>query len=226
MNDSLLAVPRFLDTRGGTLRRIGWGVMVLTTLTILVLPERFDLPAETGTSQLMLTYIAWASILFLFSFLGITLLVLGYIQFFQRFEGILLFTGLILLGVWAGTWTQMEEAAWLRGRAQLLMLVLGVVSMLAIAEAIALYLIFHDRGIRLLGVVLMVNVWVLFLWIRQVGPDTVLIETVISQRPLLLRLFQSSTCVSIWITILAPISFIGHTIRLLHHEREGKNEPK
>lgn len=195
--------------------RFGWGIILGLSLLLFLLPGNYT---PTGLSpdiwlaiMLGILLLFWLGLL-----LGVGLLLVRYLPFFQQSKGPLLFLGLFMVGLRSFTYLQaLNDLSWPTSQL-FLMLAVWVFALIGVMPlALSVYLWYQDRSVRLVAITFLVVVWLLVAYTRWRGPEQALQDTF--QGVLPAELF-GLLCFGQLVFVLAPLFFVGHSLRLLYRE--------
>jgi len=204
----------------GRMRRVGWflvlAVTVLLPLWQLVAPEA---PSVT----LLLLLLGLVLLLLLALLLGVGLLLWSYRGFFQRAWGValwaaVLFFALALNGALAPGGVPVAGLPRLASGLLELASAWGLAASLAIGPTLLLYLRRRDASARLFAITYLLVVWTLFAFGQGLGWEALLNGLVTNQAMRVLWPLEFLLCLGIWVSLIAPATFLWHTFRLLQRE--------
>lgn len=197
-------------------RRLGWGLLLGATFLLLVIPLDFSTTNLSGNGILLLY-----GLLLLSHLAAVTLLIVAYRRFFSRPWGILLFAGLLTLGVATSGASLADTAGAPLRRLILIANVWGLIAMIALGIAVLVYLVYRDRSVSLAMFTFLALIWTLVFYISQQGPAQ-LLQNVLSGVTIgTVSPLPSLFCLAFWVVLIAPLSFAGHTVLLLYREWKG-----
>jgi hypothetical protein len=199
--------------------RLGWAIIIGGSALLLFFPADYSGPAVAPEVWLLLMLLLllgiWLSLL-----VGVLLLIAGHLPIFKRVEGVLLTASLLALclRLWPLIVGGDGPSHWL---VRQLLFIAGIwlfVLPFALGAALLLYLFYRDRAVQATAVTLMLFVWTMLLYARYRGPDYLIREIILAGNPGEIWWFQTILCLTFWLLILGPLSFIGHTVRLIYQE--------
>jgi hypothetical protein len=195
--------------------RFGWGIILGLSLLLFLLPGNYTptgLPPDVWLVMMV-------GILLLFSlglFLGVGLLVVCYLPFFQQIKGPLLLLVLLMIGLRSFAYLQtFTDLGWPASQLFLLLSVWLLVLIGALPLVLGVYLWYQDRAVRLWAITLLAVVWLLVAYTRWRGPEQIFQDTFQGELPA--ELF-GLICFGQLVFVLAPLFFIGHSLCLLYRE--------
>jgi len=195
--------------------RFGWAIVLGISLLLFLLPGNYT-PAGLTPGMWLAVMVVILLLFVLGLLLGVGLLLVRYLPFFQQVKGTLLFLGFFIIGL--RTFTYLQTFNGLRWPASQLFLMIAV-WLFALIGAMPLllgvYLWYQDRSVRLFAITFLALVWMLVAYTRWRGPEQTLQDAI--QGTLPAELF-GLICFGQLIFVLAPLFFIGHSLRLLYRE--------
>jgi hypothetical protein len=197
----------------------GWITVIGCTILLLLLPLDNlgqGLPVEVWLLLVALLFLViWITL-----FGGVLLLMAGYVATFKRVGGVLLFATLLALSfnTWSFLGSGLAGANWFVSQLFFLTVVWLLVLPFALGAALLLYLVYQDKAVQATAVTLMIFVWTILIYARYRGPEYLLHEVILGSNPGQYWWFQTVLCLTLWLLILAPLSFLGHTFRLIYQE--------
>lgn len=189
----------------------GWGGIFGFSLLILLLPTNSS-PAGISTLILLgVVLLAWLGLL-----MGVGLLLIRYCSFFQQSKGLLSFLVLFMIGLRAFNFFQtLNIQSWLGSQLFLLLMIWVLAVMMALPVIMSIYLWHQDHAVRLTAITFLVIVWLLVAYTRWRGATQIFQDVFQMTLPAEL---SGLFCFGILVFILAPLFFIGHSIRLVYRE--------
>lgn len=195
--------------------RLGWGILLGLSLLLFLLPANYT-PAGLTPDVWLVMMVSILLLFWLGQLLGVGLLLVRYLSFFQQIKGPLLFLGLFMIGLRLFTYLQtFTDLGWPTSQLFLLLAVWLLALIGALPLVLSVYLWYQDRAARLLAITFLVIVWLLVAYTRWRGPERILQDAFQGTLPAgLLGLL----CFGQLVFVLAPLFFIGHSLRLLYRE--------
>lgn len=194
---------------------LGWGLFIFTNLTLLAVLN--TQPITTINEAYLELAIRLVGIVTLM--ISVALLLARYTSFFRQPRGTFLFLAIILGGA------VLLATPALNGHSQevvrRLMIIGGMwtlTALFAIGGSLALYLFSQDRSVVLVSVVCLGWIWVFMIIVQLLGPTRVVTELYSEQISPTLALFGSGSCAIWWLIVIAPVSFLLHSTRLIYEE--------
>jgi len=195
--------------------RFGWAIVSGISLLLFLLPGNYA-PAGLAPSLWLAVMVGILLLFWLGLLLGVGLLLIRYLSFFQQIKGPLLFFGLFMISLRAFAYLQtFNNLIWPASQLLLMFSVWLFALIGAIPLVLSVYLWYQDRSVRLVAITLLAVVWLLVAYTRWRGPEQTLQAAILGILPA--ELF-SLICFSQLIFVLAPFFFIGHSLRLLYRE--------
>lgn len=195
--------------------RVGWGIVFGSSLLLFLFPGTYT-PDGLASDVWLAMMVSILLLFWLSQTLGVGLLIVRYLPFFQQIKGSLLFLALFSIGLRLLTLLQTSDSrGWFFSQLYLLLAGWSLTLIGAMPLALSVYLWRQDRAIRLVGGTFLAVVWLLVLYTRWRGPEQVIYDTFNAVLPP--ELF-GLICFTQFIFVLAPLFFIGHSLRLLYRE--------
>ncbi|MBK7919063.1 MAG: hypothetical protein IPJ94_22935 [Chloroflexi bacterium] len=195
--------------------RLGWGVILGFSLLLFLLPDSY-VPTALPPEVWLLMMIGALLLFWLGLFLGVGLLLVRYLPFFQQIKGPLLFLVLFMMGLRSFSYLQtFSDLGWPASQIFLVLAIWLFVLISVLPLVLGIYLWYQDRAARLLAITLLAIVWLLVAYTRWRGPEQIFQDTF--QGALPAELF-GLICFGQLVFVLAPLFFIGHSLRLLYRE--------
>ncbi len=195
--------------------RTGWGLVLGVSLLTFLLPGNYTPPgiAPGAWLAVMVGFLLFFSLGLI---VGVGLLITRYPLFFQQFKGVLLFSGLFLIGLRAFTSLQaVTHQGWLVSQLLLLVSVWLFALIGVMPLTLGVYLWRQDRSARLFALTILILIWSLTIYTRWRGPEQTLQDAAQGNLPAEL---SGLLCLGQLIFVLTPLFFIGHSIRLVSRE--------
>lgn len=193
---------------------MGWGLILGISSVLFLLPTQTT-PGSTSPEVWLLLMISLLLLTWLGLIIGIALLLVRYLPFFQQLKGTLLFLGLLMVGLRLFTVLQGQAEMALLARVFLVVSAWLLTLPVALGMALGVYMWFRDQTVRLIAVTFLVIPWLFVLFVRNQGAEKLLQNTM--QATLPGELF-ALICFGELVFVLAPLFFIGHSLRLLYRE--------
>jgi hypothetical protein len=194
---------------------LGCGLVLGLSLLLFLLPGNYT-PSGLTPDAWLAVMMALLLLFWLGLLLGLGLLMLRYLPFFQQIKGPLLFFGLFVMGLRAFTFLQsFSELGWPASQFFLLLAAWLLALIGALLLALCVYLWYQDRAIRLVAVTFLAAVWLLIAYTRWHGPEQTLQDVFLGVLPA--ELF-GLLCFAQFVFVLAPFFFAWHTVRLAYRE--------
>lgn len=194
--------------------RLGWGLVSGISILLFLLPTQPALgggPAETWLLiMLSLLVLSWLGMS-----IGIGLLLIRYLPFFQQFRGVLFSLGLLMVGLRLFTHLQPLAETEIFARILLVVSIWLFTLLVALVLALVVYMWVCDQSVRLMAVISVVLPWSFILYIRSQGPEKLWHNTLQGNLPPEL---MTLICFGNLLFLLAPLFFVGHTMRLVYRE--------
>ena len=195
--------------------RFGWSLVLGVSLLLFLLPGNYA-PAGITPGVWLAVMVGILLLFWLGLLLGVGLLMVYYLPFFQQFTGTLLFLALFILGLRTFTYLQTAGDPGWPASQLLLMVSIWLFALIGILPLVlGVYLWYQDRSVRLLAVTLLATVWLLVAYARWQGPEQIVQNAFEGTLPAGL---MGLICFSQLVFILAPLFFIGHSVHLLSRE--------
>lgn len=199
--------------------RLSWLAIVILSLVLLLIPVDLGANAENSLSGIMVLVSTFCTVWLLLT-AGASALILAHADLFRRSSTLL--SLVILYGVLMWLWVLLSQTdtqatpffAHLRILAGSWLLILP----LALGVAVGVHLWQRDNAISLAAITLLVLVWLLVLYARLYDAKQLLIAILSGSDAASISWFQPMICLTFWILILGPLSFLRHTLRLLYRE--------
>lgn len=193
---------------------MGWGLILGISSVLFLLPTQ-STPGSTSPEAWLLIMISLLLLTWLGLIIGTALLLVRYLPFFQQLKGTLLFLGLFMVGLRLFTVLQGQAEMALLARVFLVVSAWLLTLPVALGMALGIYMWFRDQTVRLIAVTFLVIPWLFVLFVRNQGAEKLLQNTM--QATLPGELF-ALICFGELVFVLAPLFFIGHSLRLLYRE--------
>lgn len=196
--------------------RFGWGLIFGFGLVILLLPTKYIPPGLSPNIWFIIllgvVLLAWLGLL-----LGVGLLLIRYFPFFRQSKGLLLFLAVFMIGlrIFITVYHAPTIQSWLGSQLYLLLMVCLLVLMVAMPLVMSIYLWHQDHAARITAITFLVIVWLVVAYIRWRGATQIFQDLFQMTMPAEL---SGLFCFGILVLILAPLFFIGHSIRLVYRE--------
>lgn len=201
-----------------TRRRIGWfgwSIVLGSSLLLFLLPGNYT-PYGLASDVWVAMMVSILLLFWLSQTLGVGLLIVRYLPFFQQIKGPLLFLALFSIGLRLLTLLQMlDSRGWFFSQLYLLLAGWSLTLIGVMLLALSVYLWYQDRTVRLVGVTFLAVVWLLVIYTRWRGPEQVIHDTF---RGVLPPELFGLICFTQFVFVLTPLFFIGHSLRLLYRE--------
>lgn len=195
--------------------RFGWGFILGFSLLILLLPATY-VPAGISSNVWSVILLGVFLLVWLGLLLGVGLLFIRYFSLFQQSKGLLLFLSLFMIGLRMFTFFQSSIIqSWLGSQLFLLLMMWLLVVMMTLPVVMSIYLWHHDDAARLTAITFLLIVWLLVAYTRWRGDTQIFKDVFQMTMPAEL---SGLFCFGILVLILAPLFFIGHSIRLVYRE--------
>lgn len=195
--------------------RLGWSLVLGMSLLSFLLPGNYT-PAGLPPDAWLVMMVGILLLFCLGLLLGMALLLIRYLPFFQQFKGTLLFLGLFIIGLRIFAYLQtVADLSWPFSQLLLMVSVWLFAFVGILPLVLSVYLWYQDRSVRLLALTFLITVWLLVAYTRGQGPEQIFQNAI--QGTLPAELF-SLICFGQLVFILAPLFFIGHSLRLLYSE--------
>ena len=200
---------RKLLTREQAITGIAWASFACAYFVLLALPDR------TADPYLLLL-LAVVAIVILASVSCATMLVILYRRFFAQWRGTAILIVIVTLG------RLLTTRSVFSGRVELVVLVLTIDAMVTLGISLALVLWKHDAGLPLIGWVLVIFIWVVLI-ANRLGGNIVelLLRSMGNTSAYYLWWLDSLFCTLWWTIPLGTLSFLWHTLKLVHREIRG-----
>lgn len=194
---------------------LGWILCLGITAFLFFLPIR---AMETALS-LEVTLLLVLGIMF-FSWVGLmvgaVLLMIRYPAFFKTIKGVALFLSLFALDIWlAAPLLYQTDMGWFSQQLFFLLTVWISALPFILLVVLSAYLWFQDKAARLLAVTLLTIVWAFAIHIRDRSAAQLLLDMIQMSLPAWLTAFA---CFSQMVVVIAPLFFLGHSLRLFYRE--------
>jgi hypothetical protein len=215
-----------IDISGRNIRlsgRFGWGFVLGTNILLFLLPTQ-SVPAGLSTEAWLLTALGILLLSWLGMLTGIGLLVIRYHWFFKQIKGVLLFLGLLVVGfrLFFMIFQIRNDSGWFFSQLSFLLTVWLIILPFALVLATAYYLWFNDQSVRFLAIILLIIPWLLIFYIRNQSAEQLLLDIIQVNLPG--ELF-ALICFGQIVFVLAPLFFIGHSLRLVYREFSRAGTP-
>jgi hypothetical protein len=199
--------------------RLGWVIVAGGSALLFLLPGDYSGPAVSAETWLLLMALFLLTI-WLGLFLGVLLLIAGHLAFFKRVEGVLLFASLmaICLRLWPLIAGSEAPANWLVRQLAFVATFWLFVLPFALGVVLLIYLVYRDKAVQATAVTLMLFIWTMLIYARYYGPEYLVREILMGGTPEQIWWFQTILCLTFWLLVLGPLSFLGHTVRLVYQE--------
>ena len=197
----------------------GWGILGVLNLLFIPLVANYSFP-ETMSEQLLviifflLTFLLWGS-----GVVGIGFIIFGYLNAFKEIKLLALLVAMYGFCVYMGPSLNLLDGTWggLKNIFILFFYVWASILPFGLGLAICVYLFYRDQSVQLVAITALVYVWGPLLYTR--GQDLVGFVTVMISGPIgELWWFHMTTCFSLWLLVLGPLSFLKHGLSLLYQE--------
>lgn len=195
--------------------RLGWALVLLPTLLAFLLPDQIT----AGNQVVQLLYLLSPVLLAGVILIGILCLLSGYLQFFSSAWGFLLLLPLLTVSLHLTLNPAVET--WLLRHLTLLGGMWAMALIPALGFSLAIYLFFRDRAVRLFALTTLISVWLTTLYTVRLGPQQMLEGVADGSFVASLAPAGSLLCLLYCVTLLAPMGFLWHTLRLLRDEYVG-----
>lgn len=194
--------------------RLGWGLILVISSFLFLLPMQTT-PGSISPEVWLLVMMALLLLTWLGLGVGAALLLVRYLPFFQQLRGTLLFLLLFVVGLRLFTTLQGHMESALLSRVFLVVAVWLLTLPIILGMALCIYMWFRDQTVRLIAITFLAIPWLFVLYVRNQGAEKLLQNTM--QATLPGELF-ALICFGELIFVLAPLFFIGHSLRLLYRE--------
>jgi len=199
------------------MRQLGWFLVLSSSLMIVLIPSDFSTLPLTG-DMLLLTLLFLLAALLIGLLGSVALLFLAYRESLRQPWIMLFLTGLVAVAAVLSNSGLLESELWVLQKLALLLASWGLVAMIALGMAVLAYLIYQDHSVVLVMLTYLALVWVFVFYLRQQGPAQLLQNSLSATAGRTLPLLPPLYCLAFWLALIAPFSFIGHTLLLLHAE--------
>ena len=196
--------------------RFGWGLIFGFSLLILLLPANYAPAGRSSNAWLLIllgvVLLAWLGLL-----LGVGLLFIRYFPFFQQSKGLLLILAAFMIGLRAfiTVYHASTIQSWLGSQLFLLLMIWLLVLIATLPFVMSIYFWHQDRAAQLTAITFLVIVWLLVAYTRWRSATQIFQDLFQMTMPAEL---SGLFCFGILVLILAPLFFIGHSIRLIYRE--------
>jgi hypothetical protein len=195
---------------------LGWGIMILISLALFLI-------ADMPVNEDVIILVAFISLIVLaLLLLGVTLIVIGARHLFRQTWAILLMLGLLFSAFAViGLETQPATTITITSRLVLMGQVWAVGIIVGFGIALALYLYYQDKSVPIFAATVLATSWLLLFYIIRFGSGGLLAKlaslSAINEMPHLYALF----CLFGWVVVIAPFSFLWHTLIVARREWIG-----
>lgn len=209
--------PQNRDLSKKRAKRLGWALTLIGSLMIFLLPID-GIAAYVGS---FLVTRALFLLIVMALFIGTCLFIFSYRPFFKSIKGVLLYFTWLTLGARLLAYlNSFNEPSWLNNRIHLLNASWLFVVPFALGLALLTYLYYQDKAVPILAVFLLACTWGLAAYIYYRGPLQLFDDLALVQVPMEL---WTILCSCLWLQIIVPLSFLGHSLRLIDRECSRKD---
>jgi|SRR5690554_4862587 len=208
--------------RAKTVIRLSWLVIALLSIVLLLIPPDFGANLGSSVAGVLVVVSTFCGIWFALTLSAVTLIV-AHANSFRRTPALLGIAALfgVLLWLWALQSQPDGQGASLLANLQILIGSWVLILPLALGVAVGVHLWLSDNAISLAAGTLLTLVWSLVVYVRLNSAERLLASTLSGSDVATIWWFQPIICLTFWILLLGSVSFLGHTLRLLHQECKG-----
>lgn len=196
-------------------KRLGWALTLIGSLSIFLIP--IDRIAEIS----FLVALVFFLLIVMTLFIGTGLFIFGYRPFFKGIKGVLLYFTWLTLGVRLFRYfNTIDDPSRIIYRLSLLNISWLFVLPFAFGLALLTYLVYQDKALLILAVSLLASTWGIATYIYYRSPLQLFQDAALARLPAEL---WTTLCLCLWVLIIVPLSFFGHTLRLIDREWSRKD---
>jgi hypothetical protein len=192
----------------------GWACVCVSTLLCLVVP------ITPQTESAFIAAIFMLSAAFFLLITGALLIMFGGRRFFKQTKPLIFMIGLLLLTFYFVA-LEHQGASPIMGRLYFVGLVLGLGVIFSFGIGLALHLFYRDNSIYVAAITFLGLVWALLFYIRALGAFEFFVKIASLGAVDNLWFLYSWFCLYWWAIVLAPLSFLWHTLIFIRREWLG-----